>query len=328
MVTGGAGYIGSHTCKALARAGYVPVAYDDLSSGRPDAVKWGPLEIGQLEDEVRLAEVLSEHDPVAVLHLAGAIEAGRSVLDPAHFYRANVMGSLALLRVMCAFGVGDIVFSSSAAVYGDPGVTPISEILRPAPQTPYGRSKAMVEDILSDFAAAYGIRYCALRYFNAAGADPEGELREDHDPETHLIPLVIKAAAEGQTVSIFGADYDTPDGTCIRDYVHVADVAEAHVKALRRLQEGGGNLIANIATGRGYSVREVIAVTQRVVGQPVRVRETRRRPGDPATLIACPKLALREMGWTPKYAELQQMIAHAAQMMPPRESAEKAVSNA
>lgn len=316
LVTGGAGFVGSHTCKALAKAGYIPVVYDDLSNGVQDAVRWGPLEIGALEDEARLAAVVVQHKPVAVMHFAAFIEAGESVREPERFYRNNVGGTLALLRVMREAGVDKLVFSSTAAVYGNPEVTPIPESHPLRPVNPYGRSKLMVEEILADVAAAHGLRYAALRYFNAAGADPGGDLGENHQPETHLIPLVLQAAyGRRPDIAVFGTDYDTPDGTCIRDYVHVADLAEAHTLALRRLIDGGQSLIANLGTGRGFSVREVIETVADVSGRQFAVRHAERRAGDPAVLVADARRAQSELGWAPRFPNLSEQVRHAAAWM-------------
>lgn len=312
LVTGGAGFVGSHACKALHRAGFRPVVYDNLSNGVPWAVKWGPLEVGELEDEARLAAVIERYRPVGVLHFAAFIEAAESVHAPERFYRNNVGGTLALLRVMRAAGLDRLVFSSTAAVYGEPEVVPIPESHPLRPTTPYGRSKLMVEEILRDVAAADGLHYCALRYFNAAGADPDGELAENHNPETHLIPLALQAAyGLRPELKIFGTDYDTPDGTCIRDFVHVSDLADAHVLALRRLLAGGGNLVANLGTGRGWSVLQVIDAIERITRRPVPRRDAPRRGWDPAGLIADPALATEELGWTPLCGELGPMISQA-----------------
>ena len=325
LVTGGAGFVGSHTCKALAAAGYLPVVYDDLSSGVEDAVRWGPLEVGDIADEARLEAVFETHRPIAVMHFAGFIEAGASVHAPERFYRNNVAGSLSLLRAMRRRKIDRIVFSSSAAVYGDRHAAPISETDRLRPANPYGHSKLMVEEILRDLAADGGTSYCTLRYFNAAGADKDGELRERHDPETHLIPLVLRTAyGLRPEIRIFGTDYDTPDGTCIRDYVHVGDLAEAHVLACRRLLDGGGNLTANLGTGRGHSVREVIQAVEAVTGRPVRVRDDQRRAGDPAVLVAAVDVARRELGWAPARPALAAQIRDAARGI----AAEAALSDA
>ena len=313
LVTGGAGFVGSHVCKALALDGFHPVVLDNLSNGRPSAVRWGPLEIGEIEDDLRLAAVFACHRPVAVMHFAAFIEAGDSVRHPDRFYRNNVSGTLALLRAMQAANVDYLVFSSTAAVYGTPDRNPISEDHRLCPLSPYGRSKMTVEAILADMAAAYGLHYSALRYFNAAGADPEGELSENHHPETHLIPLALRAAF-GLTpeIVVFGTDYDTPDGTCIRDYVHVSDLASAHVLALRRMLAGSDNLVANLGTGQGHSVREVVNAVAAVTERPVPVRYAGRRAGDPTSLVADARMARRVLAWAPHYPDLTQQVRHAA----------------
>jgi UDP-glucose-4-epimerase GalE len=313
LVTGGAGFIGSHTCKALAGAGYSPITYDNLSNGLPEAVKWGPLEVGDIHDKDRLAAVFDKYRPIAVMHFAAFIEAGDSVQDPGRFYQNNVVGTLNLLRAMLDAAINKIVFSSTAAVYGEPEVTPIPETHPLRPVNPYGRSKLIVEEILHDISAAHDIRFCALRYFNAAGADPEGELFENHNPETHLIPLVLQAAyGMRPEIVIFGTDYETPDGTCIRDYIHVSDLAEAHVSGLRRLLEGGDNLVANLGTGHGYSVRNVIRAVEDLILSPVNVREAPRRRGDPTVLVADPSIAKHALEWVPQHVDLSYMVRHAA----------------
>lgn len=313
LVTGGAGFVGSHACKALTHSGYRPVVYDDLSNGRQDAVRWGPLEIGAIEDEGRLIQVMRRHQPVAVLHFAAFIEAGESVRAPDRFYRNNVAGTLALLRAMRSVGLSHLVSSSTASIYGNPDCSPIPESHPLRPVTPYGRSKWMVEQILADHDAAFALRYTTLRYFNAAGADPDGELGENHSPETHLIPLVLQAAyGHRPDIAVFGTDYDTPDGTCVRDYVHVADLADAHVLGLRRLLGGGDSVVANLGTGQGFSVREVIDCVGRVTGRPITVRVAPRRPGDPARLVADATLARQIFGWRPNHPSLDSQIRHAA----------------
>ncbi|MFV3131470.1 UDP-glucose 4-epimerase GalE [Niveispirillum sp. KHB5.9] len=316
LVTGGAGFVGSHTCKALARAGFQPIVYDDLSNGVADAVRWGPLEVGALADTARLAAIVDRYRPAAIIHFAAFIEAGVSVRQPGRFYENNVAGTLSLLRVMEQAGIDRIVFSSTAAVYGDPQHIPIGEDHPLRPVNPYGRTKLMVEDILADLAAAHGLRAVMLRYFNASGADPDGELGENHQPETHLIPLVLRAALGlGPEIAVFGFDYDTPDGTCIRDYVHVADLADAHVLALRRLLEDGAGLTANLGTGRGFSVLEVVGAVEAVTGRPVPLRRAGRRPGDPAILVADNRLALAGLGWRPRFTDISDHIRHAAAWM-------------
>jgi UDP-arabinose 4-epimerase len=309
VVTGGAGYIGSHVCKALAASGCLPVAYDNLSTGHRWAVRWGPLEQGELEDRRRLSAIFQRYRPFAVVHLAGRIIAGESVADPAIYYRANVTASLALLDGMREAGVGRMVFSSSAAVYGEPEATPMDEEHPQRPVSPYGASKLMIERVLGDYAAAYGLRSASLRYFNAAGADPEGELGEAHPVETHLIPLVLEAARGVRPhVSICGTDYPTRDGTCLRDYVHVSDLASAHVLALRHVAVRSGAHAFNLGGGEGATVREVIETARRVTGRPIAVQTSPRRPGDPAALLADSARARQALGWRPSYQSLARQI--------------------
>ncbi|MBF0307450.1 MAG: UDP-glucose 4-epimerase GalE [Alphaproteobacteria bacterium] len=312
LVVGGAGYVGGQTCKALAAAGLAPVVYDDLSNGHDWAVRWGPLEQGDLRDEARLVAVIERHRPVAVVHFAALIEAGISVGDPAPFYDINIAGSLALLNAMRRTGLDRLVFSSTAAVYGEPVQVPIPESHPLAPVNPYGRTKLAVEWMLGDFARAYGIGWVALRYFNAAGADPDGEIGEAHDPETHLIPLALAAAAGRRPeLAVFGSDYPTPDGTCVRDYVHVADLAAAHVLALAHLDRGGASGAYNLGNGAGFSVAQVIEAAGRVVGRPVPFRLAPRRPGDPPRLVGDSTRARAELGWRPARPDLDVMIEDA-----------------
>lgn len=313
LVTGGAGFVGSHVCKALSRAGFLPVVYDNLSNGRREAVRWGPLEVADVADAARLADTLARWRPVAVMHFAAFIEAGESVAAPGRFYANNTVGTLTLARAMLDAGVTTLVASSTAAVYGEPLRTPITEDHPCAPINPYGRSKWMMEQMLSDLSAAEGLRYTALRYFNAAGADPEGELGENHEPETHLIPLVLQAAhGLRPSITLFGSDYPTPDGTCIRDFVHVSDLAQAHVLALERLLAGGTSTALNLGTGRGHSVRTVIETAERVTGRTVPVMSAPRRAGDPAMLVASSEAARALLGWSPRHPELDDMVRHAA----------------
>lgn len=313
LVTGGAGYIGSHTCKALAEAGHAPVAYDTLEHGFSDFVKWGPLERGCTLDGDRLSEVLRRHKPDAVIHLAAYIAAGESIEQPGKYYRNNTAGSLNLLHTMRDNGVGKLVFSSTAAVYGNPISTPIAEDHPLEPINPYAHSKLMVEQMLRDFNSAEALSSATLRFFNAAGADPDGELGECHDPETHLIPLALRAAlGTGDPLTIFGDDYDTPDGTPIRDYIHVSDLAEAHVSALAYLLDGGTSIQANLGVGSGHSVREVLAATEKVVGRPVPHTVGPRRDGDPTELVADTRKAGDCFDWNPKYRELETIIETAA----------------
>ena len=312
LVTGGAGYVGSHACKALARAGYLPVTYDNLSRGHAWAVKWGPLERGDLMNAARLGAVFRKHRPVAVLHFAALANVGEAVADPRHCYRINVGGTINLLEAMREAAVNRIVFSSSCAVYGAPKKIPIPESHARAPLNPYGRSKLMAELIFADAASAYGLDSVSLRYFNAAGADPDGEIGEVHDPETHLIPLALEAAAgPRRKLTIHGTDYPTRDGTCIRDYVHVADLADAHVLALGYLARKRGAGAFNLGNGGGFSVRQVIAAAERVTGRNVQVREGPRRPGDSPVLVGDAASARRKLGWKPRHRDLEAIIGSA-----------------
>jgi UDP-arabinose 4-epimerase len=312
LVTGGAGYVGAHACKALAGAGYRPVVYDNLSRGHREAVRWGPLVEGNLHDSARLAEALRTHQVAAVMHFAAFAYVGESMVDPENYYSNNLGGSLALLGAMREAGIGRIVFSSTCAVYGVPEQVPIRETTAKAPLNPYGETKLAVERVLHWYAGAYGMRYAALRYFNAAGADPDGEIGEDHEPETHLIPLVLRAAlGRGGPIEIYGTDYPTRDGTAIRDYIHVSDLADAHLRALDHLAAGGDSTALNLGTGHGHSVREVIAAVERIGGRKVPQREVPRRPGDPPELVADPALALSQLGWQPRHSDLDTIIATA-----------------
>jgi UDP-arabinose 4-epimerase len=312
LVTGGAGYVGSHACKALARAGYAPVVYDNLSRGHAWAVKWGELERGDLLSPSRLAAVFRKHRPHAVLHFAALAYVGESVDDPQRYYRNNVVGTMNLLDAMRGAGVGKLVFSSSCAVYGIPERLPIPESHPRRPLNPYGHTKAMVEQVLADSAAACGLDSVSLRYFNAAGADPDGETGEAHDPETHLIPLALEAAAGRRpALTIHGTNYATRDGTCVRDYVHVSDLADAHVLALRYLAGHSGANAFNLGNGSGFSVREVIAAAERVTGRAIPVRSGPRRPGDPPTLVGSAALARRRLGWKPRHGSLEAILGTA-----------------
>jgi UDP-glucose-4-epimerase GalE len=309
LVTGGAGYVGSHACKALATAGYRPVVYDNLSRGHREAVRWGPLIEGDLHDTARVAAALQDHGVTAVMHFAAFAYVGESVGDPETYYRNNVGGTLALLEAMRRAEVATIVFSSTCAVYGAPDRLPIAETTPKAPLNPYGDTKLAIERALHWYAGAYGLRFAALRYFNAAGADPESEIGEDHDPETHLIPRVLRAAlGTGDPVEVYGTDYPTADGTAIRDYIHVADLADAHVRALGYLDAGGESGAMNLGTGQGCSVRQVIAAVERIAGRPVPFRETARRAGDPPELVADPALARARLGWQPRHSDLDTII--------------------
>ena len=307
LVTGGAGYIGSHACKALALAGYQPIVYDNLSRGHRHAVRWGPLVEGELADGARLAALLRAERIAAVMHFAAFAYVGESMTDPATYYRNNVGGTLSLLDAMREAGVDRIVFSSTCATYGIPERVPVTEATPQLPVNPYGETKLVIERALRWYGEAYGIRWMALRYFNAAGADPEGEIGEDHAPEPHLIPLVLRAGlGQGGPIAIFGTDYPTPDGTAIRDYIHVQDLAEAHVLALRHLA-GGASAAVNLGTGQGHSVREVIAAAE-AAGLKVPRREGPRRAGDPAALVADPSLAERLLGWRARISDIDTII--------------------
>ncbi len=312
LVAGGAGYIGSHACKALSSAGYLPVTYDNLVYGHEPAVRWGPFERGDILDRGRLDDVLSRHKPEAVMHFAAFTYVGESVSDPGKYYRNNVAGSLTLMEAARDHGIRRFVFSSTAAVYGIPASVPIREDAPQNPINPYGASKLMVEGMLKDFDAAHALRSIALRYFNAAGADLDAETGECHDPETHLIPLVLDAALGRRPhITIFGADYPTPDGTCIRDYIHVSDLADAHVKALQALEGGAPSSAYNLGNGRGFSVREVIDTAERVTGLEVPTKRGDRRPGDPARLVSDASKARHDLGWEPQIARLDQIIRSA-----------------
>jgi UDP-glucose-4-epimerase GalE len=308
LVTGGAGYIGSHTTRRLLDQGHQVWVYDNLSAGHEAAVPRGRLLVGDLRDAGRLEHALAANRIEAVVHFAALALVGESVRDPSRYYLNNLVGSLDLVEAMRRQGVDRIVFSSTCATYGVPARVPITEEVPQQPINPYGHSKLAVEFVLRDHAIAYGWKVAVLRYFNAAGAHPDGSLGEDHDPETHLIPLVIRAAAgQGPGVELFGTDYPTPDGTCVRDYVHVDDLAEAHELALRRLSPGRP-LICNLGTGRGYSVREVIRAVEEVTGLRVPVREAPRRPGDPPALVASALRARELLGWEPRYKDLRGIV--------------------
>lgn len=310
LVTGGAGYIGSHACKVLASAGYIPVTYDNLSTGHASSVKWGPLEFGDIADRDRLTDVISRHEPCAIMHFAACAYVGESVENPGKYYRNNVAGTLNLLEVSRDCGVRNVVFSSTCATYGVPDQLPISESTIQAPINPYGSSKLMVERILRDFTAAHGLRTIVLRYFNAAGADPDGEIGEHHDPETHLIPLLFDAALGLRPhAAVYGTDYPTADGTCVRDFIHVNDIAEAHVAALKALEAGkSGWDVFNLGNGEGFSVRQVIGTAEETAGVEVPVRFEGRRPGDPAALVSNSAKAREVLNWTPKLHSLPDII--------------------
>jgi UDP-arabinose 4-epimerase len=312
LVTGGAGYIGSHACKALARAGYTPVTFDNFEYGHRWAVKWGPLVEGDLADRNLLQQAFSEYQIDAVMHFAAYAYVGESMTEPGKYFRNNVVNTVGLLDTMVKCGIDKIVFSSTCASYGLPISVPMDEQHPQRPVNPYGESKLFIERALRWYSAAHGIRVAALRYFNAAGADPDTEIGEDHDPETHLLPLVIETALGRRShVDIYGSDYPTPDGSAIRDYIHVTDLASAHVLALMKLQAGSGNLFLNLGTGQGYSVREIIAKVEEVSGNTVDARMAPRRAGDPAELVAATGLAAEVLGWKPEYSSLGTIVESA-----------------
>jgi UDP-glucose 4-epimerase len=312
LVTGGAGYIGSQTAKALASSGHEVVVLDNLATGHLEAVKWGPFIEGDLGDKELLARIFKEQRIEAVLHFAASLLVGESVKDPQKYFWNNVVNTLLLLDVMKACGVKHIVFSSSAAVYGSPEKLPIPEDHPMRPVNPYGDSKLCMERAIRWYCVAYGLRGVALRYFNAAGADLKGELGEEHDPESHLIPLVVKAAlGQRPEVEIFGTDYPTPDGTAIRDYIHVVDLADAHVRALEYLVAGGESTELNLGTGEGHSVREVVTGVGKLCDGRVPAKDVPRRAGDPAVLVADPARARQVLDWHPQYSDLDTIIQSA-----------------
>jgi UDP-arabinose 4-epimerase len=313
LVTGGAGFIGSHTCKALAASGYLPITLDNLSRGHREDVRWGPLIEADTRQTARVAAALRQYRVAAVIHFAAFAYVGESVTRPEDYYDNNVGGTLSLLRACRQAKVDKVLFSSSCATYGVPDRVPIAEEAPQRPITPYGRTKLIGEQVLADFAGAYGLRHAILRYFNAAGADPEGELAERHDPETHLIPRALMAVAgRSPALEILGTDYPTPDGTCIRDYIHVSDLAEGHRLALDHLLRGGPDLALNLGTGQGHSVLDVLRAIRRATGREVPTRLCPRRPGDPPALVADPGRARRVLGFAPRLSDIETMIRHAA----------------
>jgi UDP-glucose 4-epimerase len=317
LVTGGAGYIGSHAVLALKQAGYEVIVLDNLSYGHRELVEQVlqvKLIVGDISDSALLSEIFSTHDINAVMHFAAYIAVGESVTDPAKYYRNNVAGTLALLEAMQEASINKFIFSSTCALYGVPKFVPITEDHPQDPISPYATSKWMVERILSDFDAAYNLKSVRFRYFNAAGADPNGLLGEDHEPETHIIPLVLFAAmGKRDSISIFGTDYPTKDGTCIRDYIHVADLAQAHVLGLQYLLKGGESDVFNLGNGGGFSVREVIETAKQVTGKEIQIVECERRAGDPPVLVGSSDKARQVLGWHPQYPNLNEIISHAWQ---------------
>ncbi|MCA0941329.1 UDP-glucose 4-epimerase GalE [Salipiger pacificus] len=312
LVTGGAGYIGSHACKALKAAGYTPVTYDNLVTGWEQAVKFGPFEKGSLSDRARLDEVFAKYQPVAVMHFAALSQVGEAMSQPGLYWRNNVEGSLTLIEAACAAGCKNFVFSSTCATYGEHDNVVLDEETPQIPLNAYGASKRAVENILRDFAASDGLNHVIFRYFNVAGADPEGEVGEHHRPETHLIPVMLEAIdGKRPALTIHGTDYDTPDGTCIRDYVHVMDLVDAHVLGLKWLEAGKPSSVFNLGTGKGFSVREVIDASRAVTNREVPHSEGPRRAGDATKLVSGSTRALAELGWEPSRSTMPQMIADA-----------------
>ncbi|MBR3622328.1 MAG: UDP-glucose 4-epimerase GalE [Selenomonadaceae bacterium] len=312
LVLGGAGYIGSHTNKALAKQGYNTIVFDNLVYGHKEAVKWGKFVQGDLANIADIESVFEFNDIEAVFHFAAYAYVGESVENPEKYYYNNVVNTLNLLNVMIKHGCKKIVFSSTCATYGEPERTPITEDMPQHPLNPYGATKLMVERIFKDYRRAYGLEYVALRYFNAAGADPDGEIGESHNPETHIIPLVLDAAGgQRPDIKVFGNDYDTPDGSCIRDYIHVTDLAEAHLLALSYLNNGGNSDFFNLGNSKGTSVLEVVESVKRVTERDFKVVMASRRAGDPAKLVGSPKKAMEVLGWKPRYADIDTIVKHA-----------------
>jgi len=308
LVTGGAGYIGSHVVKELLRQGHNPIVFDNLQTGHRKATDRALFIEGNLSDQKKLSDTFQANSIDAVMHFAGDCLVGESVQDPVKYFNNNVKNGIKLIEIMEQLNVRKFVFSSSAAVYGEPKEVPISEKHPCAPTNPYGETKWIFEKILQAFSDAGKLDFISLRYFNAAGADPEGGLGEDHSPETHLIPLVIKAAMSGGSVPVYGTDYDTPDGTCLRDYIHVSDLARAHILALQKLEREEKSAIYNLGNGNGYSVREVIETVKKVTGRNVVSVDSPRRSGDPARLVASSEKIRKELGWTPRYPDLETII--------------------
>ncbi|WP_136620021.1 MULTISPECIES: UDP-glucose 4-epimerase GalE [Mesorhizobium] len=313
LVTGGAGFIGSHTCKLLAAAGYMPVVFDNLSRGNAKSVAWGPLVVGDIRDRDALRGAMETYRPTAVIHFAALAYVGESVCEPAEYYSTNVTGTIAVLDAARACSIENIIFSSSCATYGVPEALPVRETSAQNPISPYGRTKLMGEQIIGDYASAYGMKFAILRYFNACGADPDGELGEWHSPETHLVPRVLMAASGIiDEIEVFGTDYDTSDGTCVRDYIHVSDLARAHLKALMHLEGGGQSLAVNLGTGRGVSIKEIVQAVARMTSRSVPAVFRSRRPGDPAELYADPGSAREQLGFVPELSDIDTIVRTAA----------------
>ena len=312
LVVGGAGYIGSHMVKMLLSQGHEVVTFDNLSGGYQDAVLGGEFVLGDLDNQAAIDAVFIQHQPQAVMHFASFIQVGESVRRPDMYYRNNFSNTLNLLDAMVRHGVKHFIFSSTAAVFGEPEYMPINEAHPTVPVNPYGQSKLMVEQVLADYDHAFGLKSVCLRYFNAAGADPEGQLGERHDPETHLVPLILQVASGRRSeIQVFGRDYDTDDGTCIRDYIHIVDLCSAHLLALQYLSSGGKSDKFNLGNGKGFSVQEVISAVKKVTGKKIKVVDAPRRTGDPARLVADAARAVEVLGWKPVYADLETIVAHA-----------------
>ncbi len=312
LVTGGAGYIGSHACKALAAAGYLPVAFDNLSTGWADAVRFGPLVEGDLMDRAAIDAAFAAHRPAAVMHFAAVSDVGESMRDPGRYWRNNVGGSLNLIEAGLDAGCRDLVFSSTCATYGDRDGVMLDEACPQDPINAYGASKRAIEDMIANFGASHGLNAVIFRYFNVAGADPDGEVGEHHRPETHLVPLMLDAIdGRRAALTVHGTDYDTADGTCVRDYVHVVDLVDAHLRGLRWLEDGRGSRVFNLGTGKGFSVREVIEKSRHVTNRPVPVTDGPRRPGDAVSLVSGSTRAAAELGWSPIHSTMDRMIADA-----------------
>jgi len=309
LIVGGAGYIGSHMCKYLYTKGLKPIVLDNLSLGHKEAVKWGPLYVGELDDWVLLADIFARHDIQAVMHFAAFCYVGESVTAPLKYYQNNVAATIGLFTAMSDNGIDKLIFSSSCATYGEPENLPISEDQSQQPINPYGRTKLMIENILDDLDSANGLKSVCLRYFNAAGADPDGDLGEDHNPETHLIPLILNAArVEDNKLTVFGQDYPTEDGTCVRDYIHVKDLAQAHYLALLHLLDGGESKKYNLGNESGYSILDVIKTASKISGKEISYTFAERREGDPAVLVGSADKAIRELNWKPEFNSLDKII--------------------
>lgn len=312
LVTGGAGYIGSHVCKMLHEFGYMPIVYDNLSYGHKEFAKWGPLEVGDIQDTKKLCTIFKKYKPTAVLHFAAFALVAESVFEPSKYYKNNLGGTISLLDAMRFSGIQNIIFSSTCAIFGIPTKIPLSENLNEKPINPYGRSKLFIEKVMQDYEYAYGIKNICLRYFNAAGADPEGQIGEDHNPETHIIPLALDVAlGRKKEIIILGDDYPTHDGTCVRDYIHVQDLALAHVLALSYLKSKNKSNAFNLGTGKGFSVKEILNAVEKITGKKLNIKNGERRKGDPPILISDPTKSINELGWKSQYTKIDQIILHA-----------------